>query len=85
MNPGILCIADIRGDIEQCVVSPAPQAAHRGLTRPPRPLTSLTAFPYRIALLRLNRLVRETGAIACIHTGDFGLYERQSIERISDK
>jgi hypothetical protein len=40
----------------------------------------LFAFPPR-----LNRLVRETGAVACIHTGDFGLYERQSIERISDK
>ncbi|CDZ98739.1 ser thr protein phosphatase [Phaffia rhodozyma] len=46
----ILCIADIRGDIEQ-----------------------------------LNRLVRETEAVACIHTGDFGFFEASSLDRIADK
>lgn len=47
----------------------------------PRALTSCSL----LSLSRLNRLVRETGAVACIHTGDFGFYEAQSIERISDK
>lgn len=77
--PGILCIADIRGDIEQCVrpsfLPSAPREAPAHHTRSSLPSSTD----------RLNRLVRESGAVACIHTGDFGLYDRQSVDRISDK
>ncbi|CAG8611987.1 9869_t:CDS:2, partial [Scutellospora calospora] len=33
----------------------------------------------------LNQLAEETGASAVIHSGDFGFYENNSLERISDK
>ncbi|KAI6004287.1 hypothetical protein EDD15DRAFT_2223669 [Pisolithus albus] len=36
-------------------------------------------------LSTLNDLARETNAKAIIHTGDFGFFESQSIERISDR
>ncbi|GBC06126.1 hypothetical protein RclHR1_06640004 [Rhizophagus clarus] len=34
---------------------------------------------------QLNELAKETGAIAVIHSGDFGFYEESSLARISDK
>ncbi|CAG8628082.1 14833_t:CDS:2 [Acaulospora morrowiae] len=33
----------------------------------------------------INKLADETGATAVIHTGDFGFYEKESLERISDR
>ncbi|CAG8453754.1 11335_t:CDS:10 [Gigaspora rosea] len=34
---------------------------------------------------QLNTLAQETGAVAVIHSGDFGFYENSSLDRISDK
>ncbi|PKK60980.1 hypothetical protein RhiirC2_761232 [Rhizophagus irregularis] len=34
---------------------------------------------------QLNELAKETGAIAIIHSGDFGFYDESSLGRISDK
>ncbi|CAG8754861.1 4360_t:CDS:2, partial [Dentiscutata heterogama] len=33
---------------------------------------------------QLNTLAKETGAVAVIHSGDFGFYENSSLDRISD-
>ncbi|CAI2168934.1 3630_t:CDS:10 [Funneliformis geosporum] len=34
---------------------------------------------------QLNHLAKQTGAMAVIHSGDFGFYENNSLERISDR
>ncbi|CAG8502982.1 5742_t:CDS:10 [Dentiscutata erythropus] len=34
---------------------------------------------------QLNTLAKETGAVAVIHSGDFGFYENSSLDRISDR
>ncbi|CAG8649977.1 17757_t:CDS:2, partial [Funneliformis caledonium] len=34
---------------------------------------------------QLNQLAKQTGAIAVIHSGDFGFYENNSLDRISDR
>ncbi|KAJ1308306.1 hypothetical protein OPQ81_004019 [Rhizoctonia solani] len=36
-------------------------------------------------LSTLNQLARDARAVAIIHTGDFGFFERSSVERISDR
>ncbi|KAI8340764.1 hypothetical protein BC941DRAFT_418127 [Chlamydoabsidia padenii] len=63
------------------------------VTSSPKPSEILTVDGKRIlctadikgCLSQLNQLARDAKAHCIIHTGDFGFYERSSLERISDR